>query len=166
MLAQPPVVYVPGSDLASQLLEPPDLGHDAKIMSSLSSDLGSLEDLSSLLQFPMHTGRHPDLSTFLAASPHSADPSLLLQDFDLSTIPEFINPFPPDSTQSSSLLTSDPPTPPENSHQSLPPSQSCDASEQLLFELDSSVPPSASLSFGSGAFTEHVDNMDFLYQYL
>ena len=126
----------------------------------MSSDLGSLEDLSSL-QFPMPAGHPLDLSTSFAASPQSADSSLLLQDIDWSTITEFINLFPPGSAHSSSTLTSssDPPTPPENLHLSLPPSQSCDASEQPLFELDSLVPPSSFLPFGSGAFTEDVDNM-------
>ncbi|KAF8481996.1 hypothetical protein DFH94DRAFT_734465, partial [Russula ochroleuca] len=145
----PAEVYVPSSDLASQLLEPPDPGHGAKITSSSSSDLGSLEDLSSLLQFPMPTGRPPDLSTSFSALPHSGDFSLLLQDFDWSTITEFINIFPPGSTQSSSPLTSsnDPSTPSENSYESLPLSQSCDASEQLLSELDSSVPPSMFSTF-------------------
>ncbi|KAF8460974.1 hypothetical protein DFH94DRAFT_789966, partial [Russula ochroleuca] len=157
-ISQPTVVHVPSSDLESQLLEPPDLGHDAKITSGSSSNLGSLENLSSLLQFPMPAGRPPDLSTSFSAVPHSDDSSLLLQDFDWSTITEFISLFPPGSTQSPSPLTSssDPPTPSENSYESLPLLQSCDASEQLLSELDSSVPPSVFLPFGPG---EDVDNM-------
>lgn len=129
-------------------------------MSSSPSDLGSLEDLSSL-QFPMPAGPPTDLSTSFAPSPHSADSSLLLQDIDWSTITEFINFFPPGSMQSSSSLTSssDPPTPPENLHLSLPPSQSCNASEKPLFGLDTSVPPSAFLPFESGTFTESVDDI-------
>ena len=151
-LAQPAELYVPSSDLGSQL-EPPDPGHDAKITSNLSSDFGSLEDLSSLLQFPMPAGRPPDLSTSFSALPHSGDSSLPLQDW--STITEFINLFPPGSTQlSSPLISSSDPTPPENSYESLPLLQSCDTSEQLLSELDSSVPPSVFLPSGSGAFTE------------
>jgi len=159
-LSQPPVFYVPSSDLASQLLEPSDLGYGATIPSHSSSELGSLEDLNSLLQFPIPVGPPPDLSTF-AASSYSADPSLLLQDLDLSTITELINLLPPGSIQSSSPLTSSsgPPTPPEDSHLSLPLSHPCNSSEQLLFELDSSVPPSAFLPIGSGDFTEDVDNM-------
>ena len=130
-------------------------------MSSLSSDLGSLEDLNSLLQFPIPVGPPPDLSTSFAASSYSADPSLILQDLDLSTITEFINLLPPGSIQGSSPLTSSsgPPTPPEDSHLSLPPSHLCHSSEQLLFELDSLVPPSAFLPIGSGDFSEDVDNM-------
>ena len=152
---------MPSSDLISQLLEPPDLGHDAKIMSSSPSDLGSLEDLSSSLQFPMPAGPPPDLSTSFAPSPHSADSSLLLQDIDWSTITELIDLFPPDSTQSSSSLTSssDPSTHPEILHLSLPPPQSCDTSEQPLFEPDSLAPPSTFLPFGSGTFTGGVDHM-------
>ena len=161
MLAQPPVFYVPSSHLTSQLLEPSDPGYDAKIASRSSNELGSLENLNSLLQFPVPPGPPPDLSTSFAASSYSADSSLLLQDLDWSTITEFINFFPPGSTQSSSPLSnsSDPPTPPEDSHLSLPPSQPCDSGKQPLFELDSSVPPSAFLPFGSGASTEDVDNM-------
>jgi hypothetical protein len=41
MLAQPPVVHIPSSDLSSQLLEPPIPGHDATFMFSFSYDLGS-----------------------------------------------------------------------------------------------------------------------------
>ena len=154
-LAQPAEFYVPSSDLASQLPEPPDPGHHAKF-----SDLGSLEDPSSLLQFPMPAGRPPDLHTSYSVLPHSGDSSLLLPDLDWSTIAEFINLFPPGSTESSSPLTSssDPRTPSENSYGSMPQSQSCVASEQLLSGLDSSVPPSAFLPFGSGAFTDDVDN--------
>ena len=102
----------------------------------------------------------PDLSTSFAASSYSADPSLLLRDVDWSTITEFIN-FPPGSIQSSSPLASsgNPPTPPEDSDLSLSLSHPCDSSEQLLFELDPLVPPSAFLPIGSGDFTEDVDNM-------
>ena len=158
-LAQPPVFHIPSSDLASLLLDPPDLGHDAKIMSSSSSDLGLLEDSSSLLQFPIPAGLPPDLSTSFAALPQSADSSPL-QEFD-SAIAEFIDLLPPGSKQPSTPLTSssDPPTPPENSYLSLPQPQPCSASEQPLFELGSSVPPSAFLPFESGTFTQGVDDM-------
>jgi hypothetical protein len=157
-LAQPTVVYVPSSDLSSQLLEPPDLGHDATFTSSFYSDLGSLQDLSSLLQFPMSAG--PDLSTYFAALPHSNDSSFSLENFDWPTIAEFNDLFPPDSTQwpSPSTSSSGPPTPPDSSFESLPSSQSSDASEQPLSQLDPSVPPSVFLPFGSGAFTEDVGN--------
>ncbi|KAF8506751.1 hypothetical protein F5888DRAFT_1644982 [Russula emetica] len=156
-ISQPAVVYVPSSDLSSQLLEPPDLGHGATFTSSSSNDLGSLQDLSSLLQFPMPPG--PDLSTF-AALPHSDDSSFSLENFDWSTITESNNLFPPDSTQwpSPSTSSSGPPTPPDNSFESLPSSQSSYASEQPLSQLDPSVPPSVFLPFGSGAFTENLDN--------
>ena len=152
-LAQPAVVYVPSSDLSSQLHETPDHRHDAKFTSSSSSDLGSLQDFSSLLQFPMPMG--PDLSTS-AALPRSDDSSFSLENFDWSTIAEF---FLPDSTTSSS----GPPTPPDNSLESLPLSQSSSASEQPLLQLDPSVPPSVFLPFGPGAFTEDVDNICSLF---
>ena len=129
-------------------------------MCNSSSKLGSLDDLSSLSQYSP-TGPPPDLSTSFVVSPHSVDFSHLLQDIDWSTNTEFINFSSPVSTQSSSSLTSSngPLTHPENLHLSLPPSQPCIASEQLLFELDSSVPPSTVLPFGSGTFTEDVDYM-------
>ena len=161
MLAQPAVVYVPSSDLSSQLLEPSDLRHDATFTSSSSSDLGSLQDLSSLLQFPMPAD--PDLSTCFAALPHSDDSSSF-ENFDWSTITEFNNLFPPDPTQwSSPSSSSGPPTPPDDSFESLPLSQSSDTSEQPLPQLDPSVPPSVFLPFGSGTFTEDVDNMCSLF---
>jgi hypothetical protein len=161
-LAQPTIVYVPSSHLSSQILEPPDPGYNATTTSSSSSDLGPLGDLSSLLQFPMPADP-PDLSASIAPSIHSDDSSLIWQDFDWSTI-TFINPLPPDSTQSSSPFSSssDPPTPPDNSFDLFPSSQTWDASEQPLSQLDPSVPPSAFLPFGSGAFTEDVNNMNSL----
>ena len=150
------MVYVPVSDLAFQLPEPPDPVLDATITSGSSSNLGSLGDLNSLLQFPMPAG--PDLSASFDALPHSGDSSFSLENFDWSTVTEFNNFFPPDSTQwpSPSINSSGPPTPPDNSFESLP---SSDASEQPLSQLDPSVPPSAFLPFGSGAFVEDVDNM-------
>ena len=157
-LARPAVVYVPSSDLSSQLFEPPDLGRDATFTPSFSSDLGSLQDFSSLLH-SMPAG--PDLSTSFAALSHSDDSSFSFENFDWSTITEFNNLFPPDSTQWSSPSTSSsgPPTPPDNSFESLPSSQSSDASEQPLSQLDPSVPPSSFLPSGSGAFNEDVYNM-------
>ena len=159
-LVQPAVVYVPSSGLTSQLLEPPDFGHDGKTSSSSLNDLASLEDLSSSLQLPIPAGCPPDLST-LTALCHSSHSSLPPQDLDWSTITEFINLFPPGSMQSSSPLTSTSalPTPPGNSHGSLSP-PSCDTSKQQpLSALDLSVPPSVFLSSESGAFIEDVYNM-------
>ena len=110
----------------------------------------------------MPAGRPPELSTSFSALPHSGGSSHLLQDW--STIIELINLFPPGSTQSSSpLISSSDPSPPENSYESLPLLQSYDTSEQLLSELDSSIPPSVFLPLGSGAFTEDVDNMCSLF---
>ena len=150
------MVYVPVSDVAFQLPEPPDLVLNATTTSGSFSDLGTLEDLNSLLQFPMAAG--PDLSASFTALPHSGDSSFSFENFDWSTITEFNNLFPPDSTQwpSPSTSSSGPPTPPDNSFESLP---SSDASERSFSQLDSSVPPSVFLPFGSGAFVEDVDNM-------
>ncbi|KAH9997704.1 hypothetical protein BJV74DRAFT_248258 [Russula compacta] len=50
-MSQPAVVYVPSPGLTSQLLESPYFGHDAKTRPGAFSDLGSLEDLGSSLQF-------------------------------------------------------------------------------------------------------------------
>ena len=153
-LVQPAVVDVPSSDLSSQLLEPPDLGHGA----TSTSSLGLLQDFSSLLQFPMPAG--PDLSTSFGALPYSDDSSFSWENFDWTNITEFNNLFPPNSTQWPSPSTSSSgPTPPDNLFESLPLSQYSNASEQPLSQLDSSVPPSSLLTFGSGTFTEDVDYM-------
>ena len=108
----------------------------------------------------------PDLTTYFAALPHEDDFSFSLEDLDLenfdwSSITDFDNLFPPDPTQWSSPSTSSsgPLTPPDNSFESLPLSQSGNASVQPLSQLGPSVPPSVLLPFGSGAFTEDVNNM-------
>ena len=153
-LAQPAVVYVPSSDLTSQLHEPPDFGPDAETFRSLG-DLGSLGDS---LQFPTHPSRNPDLSTSFATSPRSGSSPLPLQDFDWPSITEFIDSFTPDSTQS---LTSSSvsPLPPESSQELLYQSQSFNSTKLPSSVLDPSVPPSVFLPFELGSFSENMDDM-------
>ena len=157
-LAQPAVVYVPSSDLTSQLLEPQDFGPDVNTTSRSLVDLGPLGDLGSLLQFPTPPGRTPDLSTSFATSPHSGSSPLPLQDFDWSSISEFIDSFTPDSTQSLTSLGVSP-IPPETSQESLYQSPSFNSTQQPSSVLDPSVPPSVFLPLEPGSFSENMDDM-------
>jgi hypothetical protein len=159
-LAQPAVVYVPSSDLTSQLLEPQDFGPDAKTSRSpVDLDLGPLGDLGSPLRFPQFpTPGAPDLSTPFATSPHLGSSPLPPQDFDWLNISEFIDSFTPDSTQS---LTGSgvSPLPSESSQGSLYQSESFNSTQQPSSVLDLSVPPSVFLPLESGSFSENMDEM-------
>ena len=157
-LAQLAVAYVPSSDLTSQLLEPQDFGPDAKTTSRSLVDLGPLGDLGSLLQFPTPPGQTPDQSTSFATSPYSGSSPRLPQDFDWSSIAEFIDPFTPDSTQS---LTSSgvSPLPSESSQELLYQSRSFNPAKLPSSVLDPSVPPSVFLPLDSSSFSENMDDM-------
>ena len=157
-LTQPAVVYVPSSDLTSQLLEPQDFGPGADTTSLPLVDLGPLGDLDSLLQFSTSPDWTPDLSTSFATSPYSGSSPLRPQDFDWSSITEFIDPFTPDSTQS--LTNSGVSTlPPESSQESLYQSQSSNSTQQPSSVLDPSVPPSVFLPLEPGSFSANMDDM-------
>jgi len=157
-LSQPAVVYVPSSDLTSQLPEPQNFGPDANTTSPPLVDLGPLGDLGSLLQFPTPLGRTLDSSTSFTTSPHAGSFPLLPQDFDWPSITGFIDMFTPDSTQS---LTGSgvSPLPSESSQESLYQSQSFNSTEQPSSVLDPSVPPSFFLPLEPGSFSENMDDM-------
>ena len=156
MLAKPAVVYVPSSDLTSQLPEPQDFGPDGNTTSLPLVDLGPLGDFGPLLQFSTSPGRTHDLSTSFATSPHSGSIPLLPQDLDWSSITGFIDSFNPDSTQS---LTNSGVSPSESSQESLYQLQSLNSTQQPSSFLDPSVPPSFFLPLELGSFSENMDNI-------
>jgi len=159
-LAQPAVLYVPSSDLASQLPEPQDFGPGANTTSHPLVDLGPLGDLGSLLQFSTSPGWTPDLSTSFATLPHSGGSPLPPQDFSWPSITEFIDSFTPDSTQSLTISGVSP-SPPESSQESLYQSQS--SNQQPSSVLDPSVPPSVFLPLEPGSFSENMYMWPFLH---
>jgi hypothetical protein len=119
-------IYVPGSDLPSLDPTPTERSEATQSTSSWwASDLGSSEDLSPLLQFPLQfpVSTSPGPSTSSPTSLYSETPPHSLQDNNSRNVGVFPEQVPPDSSQlspssspSPSLNVSSPaPSTPDNS---------------------------------------------------
>ena len=168
LIDQPASVYVPSSDLAPlnfELSDPLYLEQSAEkgyTPPYSLDDLGSLEDFSSLLQFPVPTAP-PDVSVSPSASFYSDNTTLPSVEMDCSAITDFINQFSSFSAESSSApsppSTIDAaPSTPENPIGSLLPPPPHEVNKPISI-LDPSIPPSAFLPAEPVIFTDDASSM-------
>ncbi|KAF8274137.1 hypothetical protein EI94DRAFT_1714806 [Lactarius quietus] len=166
---QPASVYVPSSNLAAINYELPDPLYLGQSIDKgynppyQLDDLGSLEDFSSLLQFPIPTTYPPDVSASTSASFYSDNSIFPSPEMDWQAITDFINQFSSFSAESSSTpspsATFDAaPSTPENPVGLLLPPPPHEVNKPISV-LDSSIPPSVFLPAEPGVFTEDASSM-------